>query len=543
MMLWVTFWIVLSEALSTCYGEVFTSSYKILDLVNREKTLLDALQNHINAEYDNLKALSSFLSDRSRSVRTTSVEALNEQAEHPNGAYLLIRLYTHDWNHVVTANPLFDRLISNLKPHLPTPDDYRGACSAIIRLQRVYRLRVEDMYRGNYSGYMGPALDPTDAFEIGRQSFVDGFLEESRQWLHLAVDHMETQERGLQRHDRHRASPSQRGQMYGLLGRTYFFMNRTEKAREMYEMGRQYDSSSGDVIQLQRELQTGAEGGERYGSAVEDWHRDMEDLCMRDKAHRVARLRPFHTCRYKQGVASLPYVRYKEEILSTSPFTSLIYDFITDTETRVFKDYIKGRMFRGLVGMGINATTSFIRTSNLGWVYDDEIVQANRLSQRVKSVTGLEVAQRTPNGPSSSEAFQIVNYGLGGHYDLHMDPFDDPPDDDLLKSSGERLATFLIYLTDVEKGGNTVFLHSKISVAPQKGMALFWYNYDTKMMKDLDTHHAGCPVLIGHKWIANKWIWTYGNTFRRPCGPFPNSTQEEIEPLMYSRHRLCDVSG
>ena len=39
-------------------GEIFTSSDKILDLANRETALLDALQMHIYAEYDNLKALS-----------------------------------------------------------------------------------------------------------------------------------------------------------------------------------------------------------------------------------------------------------------------------------------------------------------------------------------------------------------------------------------------------------------------------------------------------------------------------------------------------
>jgi prolyl 4-hydroxylase len=27
----------------------------------------------------------------------------------------------------------------------------------------------------------------------------------------------------------------------------------------------------------------------------------------------------------------------------------------------------------------------------------------------------------------------------------------------------------------------------------------------------------GCPVLIGNKWIANKWIHERGQEFRRPC--------------------------
>ena len=61
---------------------------------------------------------------------------------------------------------VFDRRIPHLKPHMPTPDDFYGACSAIVRLHRVYKLRVDDMYAGNYSGYLGPPLKPDDAFEV-----------------------------------------------------------------------------------------------------------------------------------------------------------------------------------------------------------------------------------------------------------------------------------------------------------------------------------------------------------------------------------------
>ncbi|BFZ14349.1 hypothetical protein BsWGS_17388 [Bradybaena similaris] len=63
-------------------------------------------------------------------------------------------------------------------------------------------------------------------------------------------------------------------------------------------------------------------------------------------------------------------------------------------------------------------------------------------------------------------------------------------------------------------------------------MALFWYNYDTALQVDERTLHAGCPVMIGQKWIANKWIWTFGNTFRRRCGLTPNATQLQVEADM-----------
>ncbi|KAK6979210.1 prolyl 4-hydroxylase subunit alpha-1, partial [Biomphalaria glabrata] len=86
---------------------------------------------------------------------------------------------------------------------------------------------------------------------------------------------------------------------------------------------------------------------------------------------------------------------------------------------------------------------------------------------------------------------QVVNYGLAGHYYVHMDAKQD---------TFERILTFLIYLSDVEMGGNTIFPNVGISVSPQKNMALLWYNYNPAHELDILTEHAGCPVLKGQKW-------------------------------------------
>ena len=41
-------------------------------------------------------------------------------------------------------------------------------------------------------------------------------------------------------------------------------------------------------------------------------------------------------CRYKQG--SLPYVVYKQEILSANPFISIYYDVITEEQMDLLKN-------------------------------------------------------------------------------------------------------------------------------------------------------------------------------------------------------------
>ena len=48
-----------------------------------------------------------------------------------------------------------------------------GAMESIVRVQRTYGLRAQDMVKGNYSGYMGPALPAFDAFFIGENIFIN----------------------------------------------------------------------------------------------------------------------------------------------------------------------------------------------------------------------------------------------------------------------------------------------------------------------------------------------------------------------------------
>ncbi|CAF1246049.1 unnamed protein product [Rotaria magnacalcarata] len=76
-------------------------------------------------------------------------------------------------------------------------------------------------------------------------------------------------------------------------------------------------------------------------------------------------------------------------------------------------------------------------------------------------------------------------------------------------------------MSDVEWGGATFFPLFGGYVTPKKGSTLFWYNLHASGEADYRTLHAACPVLIGNKWIANKWIHEYGQEFRRRCSLDP----------------------
>ena len=68
------------------------------------------------------------------------------------------------------------------------------------------------------------------------------------------------------------------------------------------------------------------------------------------------------------------------------------------------------------------------------------------------------------------------------------------------KFVGDRIVTFMVYLSKVEMGGGTVFPRAGVSLEPIKGAAAVWFNLYKSGEEDDNLRHAGCPVLYGSKW-------------------------------------------
>ncbi|XP_076451216.1 prolyl 4-hydroxylase subunit alpha-2-like [Babylonia areolata] len=510
-----------SLVLSSAVAEVFTSSEKLGRLAEREVTLMARLQSYDHGEL----RLPLYFAKRVREFRQLPLQTFLDQFLHPNGAYLLIKSFVHTWPHVISADPALwstaDDATGSSTPLIPTQADVDGALSAMLRLQRIYGLSVVDMYAGDYAGFRGPSLSPPDTYSMGRQAFIQGLLREAVAWLELSSAGMggtagDVSRRGTadmmtsnesmtsneDHFDRRLTTTQEKAAVLALLGRAHFLVGHEKKAKFLYERSLEMDPMNGDVLQLGQELEERLARNPVTESQV--WHRNMKVLCSRNKHQRVEKIRRFHRCVYKRSLVS-PWLRYKQEILSLTPYICLFHGVARDREVKSLKRRVSGNMHRGRVQNP--QATGFIvsrdRISEMGWIHDSEDELVSAMSQRVKDFTWLEVEERLPHGPSSSEGFQ---------------------------------------LTDVDRGGHTVFLRAGVSVAPSKqgqsgclwppaskGMALFWYNYSPAIRMERLTLHAGCPVLKGHKWIANKWIWTYGNTFRRPCGPTPRASHQQVE--------------
>lgn len=108
----------------------------------------------------------------------------------------------------------------------------------------------------------------------------------------------------------------------------------------------------------------------------------------------------------------------------------------------------------------------------------------------------------------NGEGIQILHYTVGGEYKPHFDYFPpgDPGSQVHIAKAGQRVSTLVMYLNDVEAGGETVFPKLNLSVVPRKGCAVYFEYCNSLGQVDPLTLHGGCPVTAGEKWIATKWM-------------------------------------
>jgi prolyl 4-hydroxylase len=108
----------------------------------------------------------------------------------------------------------------------------------------------------------------------------------------------------------------------------------------------------------------------------------------------------------------------------------------------------------------------------------------------------------------NGEGLQILFYGIGGEYRPHFDWFDPETTggQNHMKRGGQRVATQILYLSDVDAGGATTFPKLGISLRPKKGSMLFFTNLTADGLPDPMALHGGAPVTYGTKLIATKWL-------------------------------------
>ena len=137
--------------------------------------------------------------------------------------------------------------------------------------------------------------------------------------------------------------------------------------------------------------------------------------------------------------------------------------------------------------------------SAIGFQLTEMDLVVEMLRTRIASATHLPLPLFEPA--------QVLHYAPGQQFEAHHDYFDPelPGHAEQLKS-GQRIATFLIYLNDDYAGGETAFPRAGISFRGKTGDALFLANVERSGRPDPSTLHAGMPPISGEKWLFSQWI-------------------------------------
>ncbi|XP_076922962.1 putative prolyl 4-hydroxylase 10 [Bidens hawaiensis] len=204
------------------------------------------------------------------------------------------------------------------------------------------------------------------------------------------------------------------------------------------------------------------------------------------------------------------------EILSWEPRAFLYHNFLSKEECDYLINLAKPHMAKSTVvdSKTGQSTGSRVRTSSGTFLRRGRDKIVRNIEKRIADYTFIPVEH--------GEGLQILHYEEGQKYEPHFDYF---LDEFNTKNGGQRIATVLMYLSDVEEGGETVFpaaqgnFSSKpdwnnasecakkgLYVKPKMGDALLFWSMSPDATLDPSSLHGGCPVIKGNKWSSTKWM-------------------------------------
>uniref|UniRef100_A0A3Q3XDH7 Prolyl 4-hydroxylase subunit alpha-3 n=1 Tax=Mola mola TaxID=94237 RepID=A0A3Q3XDH7_MOLML len=486
---------------------MYTSLLNVKQAINIEQKLIDYLGTYIDHE----------------------LERLDDVKANPLVAFTLIKRLHSEWLNVVYSDEALEntQLRSGYEEEeadLPKVEDLQGAAKGLMRLQDVYALHVGGLVRGRfqrvadgkptdiYLPTVSVPLSGDDCFLVGKVAYEQEDYYHSVQWLEESVR--------LFRGTGSKWIPENEGTLQDALDHLAFSHFKTGNVSNALSLSQEllHYPLNGRVLQNVAKYEKllvssppkslSSNGPRRPTSNYLRTRDTYERLCQTQGSQPVHFENPRLVCDYfTNGHPGLLLLPARREVLSLQPYVVLYHNFITDGEAEEIKGLAQPALRRSVVASGEKQATAEYRISK-AWLKGSAQSTVGKLDQKISMLTGLNV--KHPHG----EYLQVVNYGIAGHYEPHFDHASSPV---FRLKTGNRVATFMIYLSSVEAGGSTAFIHANFSVTKA---AIFWWNLRRNGQGDEDTLHAGCPVLIGDKW-ANKWIHEYGQEFQHRCSLNP----------------------
>ncbi|XP_031552958.1 prolyl 4-hydroxylase subunit alpha-2-like [Actinia tenebrosa] len=511
---------------NTSSVDVFTSVEQLKGLSRLESFLSHLLDEYVNGKYhiDALQVVKDFSSEMKKIQKAKELVGIDSFIGHPSNTFLLVRRFIKHWTELSnylnkgSENEL-QKILKENKPSFPSSRDLLGCATALLRIQDIYQFPAKQIAKGHLNtNDQGPKLGADECFDLGYAAHTWKYFDLARDWLKETLLRMSQEYgyKGVLKRTRVLEylawAEYQTGNLPEAIKHTQSILEKKPKHKKGMEALKSYKAQLKYRQTYINNLDARLQANNRENQKDEEI-KAYERLCRGKiiQGQPEEKLR----CFYKTDDPQLVLKPAKIELVSVEPEIQILLEAITEKEIQEFKKKAKPKLIRvqamNSSSAGENVYTDY-RISRSVWLEDRDAKPVVTLNKRLEAITGLSLDE------NHSELLQVVNYGSGGHDEPHHDYLQVANNSSFTAKQRNRMATILLYMSDVSAGGATVFIEAEVIVNPRKGSAVFWYNLSKSGQLDKRTTHGSCPVIIGSKWVANKWVLENGQGVTRPCG-------------------------
>ncbi|KAH8409887.1 hypothetical protein KR009_000306 [Drosophila setifemur] len=347
----------------------------------------------------------------------------------------------------------------------PNAEDMQEALLGMDRIEHFYDLQASDMANGLVAGQQFETrMSASDCLALANYMYNQSEFRRAAQWFRLALHYIKVPRNSIV---------------------AKFYAPQRQELQKMFLISRLQEGSIDNLNNYLKELSQETENSLTHlrpkppPNAIERGCRGQFPD------------RPKLVCRY--NTTTTPFMRIaplKEEEISRNPLIWLYHDVISDNEIVEITNLTRDDMIEGF-------TDNYTTPEQENRIFQVKIFEGvggkldKALVNRMADISGLNVGNHTE--------LAIINYGLGSYFQEHSDYRDLQMHPELMEE-GNRLFTFLFYMTDVPVGGATIFPAINITIQPKKGAALFWYNLHNNCEPNPLARHAVCPMIMGNRW-------------------------------------------
>ncbi|KAH8315607.1 hypothetical protein KR059_005926 [Drosophila kikkawai] len=522
-----------------------TSVMSMVELLDLEESLKENAEIYVREMQAKLDIIKLFIDSTKMEPKLTTLEEKEEYMANPLNAFPLLRRLNQDWPKwlkymKIAIAPNNTKAMQKHLKSAPSHDDLNVALKGMTRIEQFYNQQAEDLTKGFLlDKKFNSFLTSPDCISLADFHYNQSRFTDSTHWYRMALRlHKNPQGKLYER-----VLGLNRKKIYKKYAQAMLKESITlDKGKPTAAERAQWDALAKQIVKkdnyhniksLIDEYLTGDE--KIFQEEAARHKRKPTNLELGCRGKWPKRISSELVCRYNRDTSAfLKLAPLKLEFLNMKPLILLYHDVLYDKEFKAMRDIaiFNATMTDGWTYVNFDRKGKPQRQDRVVKMISFQGTTASftlAINRRIGDMTGLEMQENM--------GLHLTNYGLGGHFGKHLDYVD------LAKRpanfsdlGGDRLATALLYATDVPLGGTTVFTKLKIAVKPKKGNALIWFNLDHAGNPEPLSEHSACPVVKGSRWskfykykflkfiknltiltAISKWIQERQQMFKKPC--------------------------